>query len=131
MPIHFNHHIVATHNKEESAKFLADLFGLEPPFTYGPFLAVQLQNGVTLDYLDTEGDFPSQHYAFLVGEADFDAIFARIRERGLRYWADPHGEKEMEINTHDGGRGLYFHDPDNHAMEIITRPYGGGEPLRD
>jgi catechol 2,3-dioxygenase-like lactoylglutathione lyase family enzyme len=67
---------------------------------------------------------PSRHFAFLVSEAEFDAIFGRIRERGLSYWADPARTKAGEINTHDGGRGVYFPDPDGHLLEIITRPYG-------
>ncbi|SDH51035.1 Catechol 2,3-dioxygenase [Sinosporangium album] len=131
MPIHFNHTIVAAHKKEESARFLTDLFGLEPPFVFGPFLSVELGNGVTLDYADIPGEFPAQHYAFLVGDADFDTVFGRIRDKGLTYWADPYGEKEMEINHLDGGRGVYFHDPSGHNLEILTRPYGGGSGLTD
>lgn len=26
-------------------------------------------------------------------------------------------------NTHFGGRGVYWEDPDGHFLEIITRPY--------
>jgi len=54
----------------------------------------------------------------------FDASFGRIKDQGLRYWADPGRTKPDVINTRDGGRGLYFEDPDGHLMEIITRPYG-------
>jgi catechol 2,3-dioxygenase-like lactoylglutathione lyase family enzyme len=57
---------------------------------------------------------------------EFDDIFARIRERKLPYWADPGQARQGEINRHDGGRGLYFEDPDGHLLEIITRPYGSG-----
>ena len=51
---------------------------------------------------------------------------ARIVERGLTFWADPFHRTEGEINTNDGGRGLYWDDPDGHSLEIITVPYGGG-----
>jgi hypothetical protein len=68
----------------------------------------------------------SQHYAFLVDESDFDAIFARIRDRRLAYWADPSRHQRDEMNSWDGGRGLYFDDPNGHLLEIITRPYGSG-----
>ncbi|HEX5314835.1 MAG TPA: hypothetical protein VFX38_08040, partial [Gammaproteobacteria bacterium] len=67
-----------------------------------------------------------QHYAFLVSEIEFDEIFARIRERGLRYWADPRRKRGGEINSRDDGRGCYFDDPSGHRLEIITRPYGSG-----
>jgi len=65
-------------------------------------------------------------HAFLVTEAEFDEIFGRIRERGLDIFADPHAQQPGEINHHDGGRGVYWADPDGHWLEIITRPYGSG-----
>jgi catechol 2,3-dioxygenase-like lactoylglutathione lyase family enzyme len=74
--------------------------------------------------MDDEHVVP-RHYAFLVSEDEFDAIFGRIRAGGLDYWADPFQQQPGEINTHDGGRGVYWHDPDGHVLEIITRPYGG------
>jgi catechol 2,3-dioxygenase-like lactoylglutathione lyase family enzyme len=124
MPVHLNHTIVAARDKQRSATFLADLLGLRPPTTYGPFAVVDLDNDVSLDFMDDEQVHP-RHYAFLVSEGEFDAIFGRIRARGLDYWADPFQQQPGEINTHDGGRGAYWHDPDGHVLEIITRPYGG------
>jgi tRNA-Thr(GGU) m(6)t(6)A37 methyltransferase TsaA len=70
----------------------------------------------------------AQHYAFWIGEPDFDRVFERIRERGVPYWSDPHKEHLGEIYRHDGGRGLYFDDPDGHLLEVLTRPYGSGTP---
>ncbi|MFE4999030.1 VOC family protein [Streptomyces sp. RLB1-33] len=127
MAVELNHTIVAAHDKMASARFLADLLGLEVAPEYGPFVPVQMPNGVTLDYMDTAESISPQHYAFLVSEDDFDAIFARIREAGLTYWADPHHHHPGEINHNDGGRGAYFDDPNGHNLEILTRPYGSGE----
>ncbi|MFD8646487.1 VOC family protein [Streptomyces mirabilis] len=127
MAVELNHTIVAAHDKMASARFLADLLGLEVAPEYGPFVPVQMPNGVTLDYMDTAEPISPQHYAFLVSEDDFDAIFARIREAGLTYWADPHHHHPGEINHNDGGRGAYFDDPNGHNLEILTRPYGSGE----
>jgi hypothetical protein len=76
--------------------------------------------------MDVEGEIAPQHYAFLVSDSEFDEIFARIRDRKLDYWADPGQTKRGEINRHDGGRGLYFEEPNGHLLEIITRPYGSG-----
>jgi catechol 2,3-dioxygenase-like lactoylglutathione lyase family enzyme len=126
MAIAFNHTIVHARDRRASANFLASLFGLPEPKPFGPFLDVDLSNGVTLAYLETDEDIQTQHYAFLVSEDEFDAIFGRIRESGLTYWADPARSKPGEINHHFGGRGVYFEDPAKNLMEIITRPYGSG-----
>ncbi|GGN81723.1 hypothetical protein GCM10011579_068630 [Streptomyces albiflavescens] len=127
MSVELNHTIVAAHDKKASARFLADILGLQVSPPYGPFIPVPIPNGVTLDYMDTTGTITPQHYAFLVSEEDFDEIFARIRAAGLTYWADPAHRRVNEINTNDGGRGTYFDDPDGHNLEILTRPYGSGD----
>lgn len=127
MSVELNHTIVHAEDKEVSARFLADILGLTAPTPFGHFLVVRTANGVSLDFINSDGEpISRQHYAFLVSESDFDAIFARIRERGLDYWADPMGRTPNEINTHFGGRGFYFRDPSGHWLEVITRPYGGG-----
>jgi catechol 2,3-dioxygenase-like lactoylglutathione lyase family enzyme len=125
MTIQFNHTLIHAHDKEKSAAFLTEILGLPPARAWGPFMAVELDNGVSLDFVDAGGmEFDTQHYAFLIGEPDFDAVFARIQGRGLSYWADPFKRKPGEINRHDGGRGVYFDDPDGHLLEVLTRPYG-------
>jgi catechol 2,3-dioxygenase-like lactoylglutathione lyase family enzyme len=126
MSVQLNHTIVNVRDKQVSATFLADLLGLAPPFVFGPFLVVQVDNDVSLDFIDDDGQLEVQHYAFLVGETEFDDIFGRIHERDLPYYADPALRQKGEINHHDGGRGVYWEDPDGHVLEIITRPYGSG-----
>ncbi|MFC8245001.1 VOC family protein [Streptomyces chartreusis] len=126
MTVQLNHTIVAARDKKESATFLAGILGLEVSPQYGPFVPVEIPNGVTLDYLGSPGAITPQHYAFLVSEDEFDTIFGRIREAGLTYWADPYHRRPGEINRNDGGRGTYFEDPNGHNLEILTRPYGSG-----
>ncbi|CAN5827721.1 MAG: VOC family protein [Actinomycetota bacterium] len=126
MSIALNHTIAWVRDKEESAAFLTDILGLPEPTSFGPFLVVELGNGVSLDFADSDQPVHPQHYAFLVEESDFDAILGRIRGRGLTYWADPNRARPGEINTNDGGRGLYWEEPSGHFLEIITRPYGSG-----
>ena len=121
-----NHTIVSCRDQQRSAAFLTEILGLPAATRFAHFLVVQADNGVSLDYSETSGDVTSQHYAFLVGEAEFDAAFGRIRDQELTYWADPGKSRPGQINTRDGGRGLYFDDPDGHVMEILTRPYGSG-----
>jgi len=125
MTVQLNHTIVQARSKEASANFLTSILGLSPPSSFGPFAVVELGNGVSLDYVTAAGEITSQHYAFLVSESEFDSIFARIRERGLEFWADPFHRQAGRINTNDGGRGVYWNDPDGHNLEIITVPYGG------
>jgi catechol 2,3-dioxygenase-like lactoylglutathione lyase family enzyme len=127
--IKLNHTIVHSKDPRAAASFFAELFGLEKPRPFGPFLDVEVQNEVTLAFLDAENmEIQAQHYAFLVSEQEFDQIFGRIRERGLRYWADPGQKQAGKINRHYGGRGVYFEDPSGHLLEIITRPYGSDMP---
>jgi catechol 2,3-dioxygenase-like lactoylglutathione lyase family enzyme len=122
MAVQLNHTIVPALDTLAAATFLAEILGLEPPTPFGPFQCVETANGVSLDYADHDGVIPSTHYAFLVNEEEFDAIFARVTERGLRYWADPGHTREGVINNH--GRGFYFEDPSGHNIEVLTRAYG-------
>ena len=126
MSVQLNHTSVRVRDKRASAAFLVDILGLPEPTSFGPFLVVQVDNDVSLDFADDHGAPVPQHYAFMVSETEFDEIWERIRERGLPFWADPAHRQPAQINTHDGGRGLYWDDPDGHSLEIITRPYGSG-----
>ena len=126
MAVELNHTIVHAQDAAASAQFMAEILGLAPPRRFGPFIVVDAANHVSLDFLSTDEPFIVEHYAFLVSEAEFDEIFARIQARGLDFWADPRLARKGEINRNDGGRGLYFKDPSGHYLEIITRPYGSG-----
>ena len=129
MTAQLNHTIVWCSDKVRSSAFLCDMLGLPAAKQFSHFLVVELANGVSLDFMDKDGPIARQHYAFLVGEAEFDAGFALIQQRGQTYWADPAREKPGEINRHWGGRGVYFEDPDGHLLELITKPYGAMEDL--
>jgi catechol 2,3-dioxygenase-like lactoylglutathione lyase family enzyme len=126
LAVALNHTIVHARDQRASADFYAQVFGFAPAKAFGPFLDVETANGVTLAILETDEEFEPQHYAFLVSEDEFDEIFGRIRAHGIDYWADPMQHQLGEINHDDGGRGVYFPDPDGHLLEILTRPYGSG-----
>lgn len=125
MPVQLNHTIVAARDHVTSAEFLARILGLAPARAFAHFMVVTTANDVSLDYRAVEGEINSQHYAFLVAEEEFDEIFDRISAE-LPYWADPGRSRPGEINRRDGGRGVYFQDPNGHLLEILTRPYGSG-----
>lgn len=127
MSVQLNHTIIWCRDQERSATFMAEILGRPTPTRFGPFLVVELDNGVSLDFHQLDGEIASQHYAFLIGEQDFDEVFGRIRERRIEHWADPGRTRPGQINRDDGGRGVYFADPDGHLLEIITRPYGKGD----
>jgi catechol 2,3-dioxygenase-like lactoylglutathione lyase family enzyme len=126
--VQLNHTIIASSDPAASAAWLAEILGLDEPERFGPFWQVATGNGVNLDFggQESHDEIRPQHYAFLITEDEFDAIFGRIVERGIEYYADPFARRHGEINRNDGGRGVYFADPNGHWLEIITRPYGGG-----
>lgn len=126
MSVALNHTIVWCHDKAASSAFMARMFDRPSPQPFMHFMVVEFDHGLTLDFMEKAGDVAAQHYAFLVGEDDFDAVMARLRAEGLDYWADPARTLPGRINTHDGGRGVYFRDPDGHLLEALTRPYGSG-----
>jgi hypothetical protein len=126
MSIEFNHTLVHARDTWAAAREVGGLLGLAEPASYGPFAVLQLDNGASLDFIEDTGEIKAQHYAFLVGEDDFDAIWERLRGEDRPFWADPHKRRPGEINHGDGGRGLYWEGPDGHWLEIITRPYGSG-----
>jgi catechol 2,3-dioxygenase-like lactoylglutathione lyase family enzyme len=123
--VQLNHTIVSCRDQQRSAAFLTGILGLPPATRFAHFLVVEADNGVSLDFAETAATITPQHYAFLVGEDEFDAAFGRIQGQGLPYWADPGRRQPGVVNRRDSGRGLYFEDPDGHLLEIITRPYGG------
>lgn len=124
MTAKLNHTIVAARDRNASALFMSEILGLEPPVVLGPFALVTVGDDLTLDFMSSGEEIRPQHYAFRVSDAEFDEIFARIVERRLPYWADPHRSRRDQINHWDDGRGLYFQDPNGHLLEILTRSYG-------
>lgn len=123
MGVRFDHTIVHGPDGQRSASFVAEILGLPAPRPAGPFAVLTLADGATLDFMDAgEHSVDPQHYAFRVDEPEFDAIFARIRARGLDYWGDPFKRRPGEIYHQEGGRGVYFEDPGGNLLEVLTRP---------
>lgn len=124
MTAELNHTIVNCRDGEASARFLAQILGRPEPRLFAPFFAVDLDNGVSLDFRGESDEVRVQHYAFLISEADFDGVMERIQAPSLEHWADPMRRRPGEINRIAGGRGVYFCDPDGHFLEVLTRPHG-------
>jgi ribosomal protein S18 acetylase RimI-like enzyme len=125
LAISFNHTIVHAHDAEGTARFLTQLLRLPPHRRLGHFTVVQIGE-TSLDFIQTDADISSRHFAFLVSEAEFDEILGQILERNIPFWADPFHNEPGHVNRWDDGRGLFFNDPNGHLLEIMTRPYGSG-----
>lgn len=131
MAVELNHTIVWCSDQRSASAFFAEMLSLPEPVMFSHFHVVQMANGVSLDFADKEGRIAPQHYAFLVTEAEFDAILARIRARRLAYWADPSRSEPQQVNTRDDGRGVYFDDPTGICWNSLNEPdaatfFGGG-----
>lgn len=124
MGIQLDHTIVPSHDRDASARQLAELLGVRcGPAREGPFFAVYVNDKLTLDFIQTDEDFPVYHFCFKVGDAEFDQILGRIRAAGIGYRSDVRGALDNEINTHYGGRMIYWNEPDGHQWEILTVSY--------
>ncbi len=125
MAITLDHTIVPSHDKVEGARFIARIFDLPFADTGGYFAPVRVNEQLTLDFASAD-DVIELHYAFLVSEEDFDAIYARIQVDGVSFGSGPSSPDDGAINHRRSGRGLYFFGgPDPHLWEIMTRPETG------
>lgn len=124
MTIHLDHTIVPSRNQIASAKLLAELLGVPwAASSIGPFSPVYVNDELTLDFIDTDEDFPVYHFCFRVTQQDFDAILGRIKAAGISYRSNVHGPVDMQVNTQYGGNIVYWNEPDGHQWEILTKSY--------
>lgn len=135
MTIRLDHTIVPAKNKLASAKFFAEIFGLTVKPRHGYFAQVQVNESLTFDFADEPeawggpgfdpGIGQSLHYAFHVSEGEFEAIFSRVKAKGIPYGSEPDSHTDGQLNTRRGGRGFYFEDPNGHLLEVMTVPETG------
>ena len=124
MTIHLDHVIISAHDRDRSATRLAELLGVPcGPANEGPFFAVYVNDGLTLDFIQTDEPFPIEHFCFRVSEDEFDAILGRIEAAGIDYRSVVHGPVDRKINTSYGGRMIYWNNPEGHQWEILTKSY--------
>ncbi len=125
MTVRLDHTIVPAKDKIASAGFFAEIFGLTVKPGQGYFAQVQVNESLTFDFADEPDPWGSHHYAFHVSEAEFEAIFGRVKAKGVPYGSEPHSPTDGQINTRRGGRGFYFEDPNGHLLEVMTVPETG------
>lgn len=124
MPAQFNHTIIAARDAAESARFHRDILEAEDAPSWGVFTNLLIGHGVLLQFAEPPVEhIQMQHYAFLVDEDHFDRAYRLLVDRDIAHSADPFGKQPGQINHGHGGRGVYFHDPAGHGIELLTSPY--------
>ena len=124
MTVELDHTIVPSHTRDESGRRLAQLLGVPcGPAREGPFFAVYVNDGLTLDFIQTDEPFPVYHFCFRVSEREFDEILGRIQAGGIQFRSSVRGAFDMKVNTDYGGRMVYWNEPDGHQWEILTSSY--------
>ena len=124
MAIELDHFIVSSHNRIASAKMLAEILGVPwQETTLGIFSAVYINDGLTLDFIQTDEDFSIEHYCFRVSAQEFDTILGRIQAAGIEYRSTLRGPVDMQVDTQFGGKGIYWNQPDGHQWEMLTVSY--------
>lgn len=124
MSVELDHTIIPARDKVAAAKLLAELLGVPwAPESFGVFAPVYVNDGLTLDFIGTDEDFPVYHFCFRVGDAEFDAILARIKAAGIKFRSSVRGSMDGKISTEYGGRGIYWNEPEGHQWEMLTASY--------
>ena len=124
MPVELDHTLVPSHHAVASARQLAEL--LDVPWAEagaGPFSPVYINNGLTLDFIQTADPFPVYHFCFRVSPQAFDAILGRIQAAGIAYRSSVRGPDDRKVNTDSGGSMVYWNEPDGHQWEMLTVSY--------
>lgn len=88
------------------------------------------------DYLTTGGrsipedqksnDLSFQHIAIVV--SDMDKAYAQVRKFNVEHVSTSPQTLPKSIPGAEGIKAFYFHDPDNHNLELIYFPKGKGQP---
>jgi catechol 2,3-dioxygenase-like lactoylglutathione lyase family enzyme len=129
MSIQLDHFIVSSHDRVASARKLAGLLGVAWKDTVlGKFSAVYLNDGLTLDFIETTDEFPVEHFCFRVDDPTFDAILARLQAAGIAYRSQVFGPVDSQVDTSYGGKGVYWNEPDGHQWEMLTVSYARMAP---
>jgi len=120
MTVALDHVILPTSDQAATAAFVAKMLGVPEGKQLGHFIALQLDNGVSVDVMETDRH-ESVHLAFLVDDDTFDRAMDVLHTEQLPHWADPGHTQAGTINHRLGGRGVYFADPGGNNLELLTR----------
>ena len=122
--VELDHFIVSARDRQAAARLLAQL--LVVPWEaeqFGVFSPVHINPGLTLDFIQTDGPFPVEHFCFRVSEGEFDAIVKRLEAAGIAWRSSVRGPVDRQVDTSYGGRGIYWNEPEGHQWEMLTASY--------
>jgi hypothetical protein len=124
MTIQFDHTIVPSHTRDQSAKKLAELLGVAcGTAKEGPFFAVYINENLTFDFIQSDEAFPVYHFCFRVDDEKFQQIINRLQIANIKYRSTVRGPMDMQINTANNGKQIYWNEPDGHQWEMLTVSY--------
>ena len=124
MAVQLDHILIPSTNRDSAAKQLAEILGVNwGPARVGPFTAVHVNDGFTIDFDQWDQDFPKGHYCFRVTDAEFETILGRLQAAGIGYRSTPHGPEDRTVNTSLGSKILYWDQPGGHVWELLTVSY--------
>src|SRR5438445_11618668 len=86
MAARLDHLILQVNDANVSAQYFERVLGVSSEGQAGPFTIVRVNENATLQ-LAPWGTKGGEHLAFALPRAEFDAVFARIREHGVD-WGD-------------------------------------------
>lgn len=122
MTIQLDHVIVSSRDKDAAAGLLANLLGVSwGRAAAGPFTAVYVNDGLTLDFIDADENFPLEHFCFRVSPQEFEAILERIKAAKIPYRSEVRGPVDMKVHPQMGN--VYWNEPDGHQWEMLTVSY--------
>jgi catechol 2,3-dioxygenase-like lactoylglutathione lyase family enzyme len=121
--VQLDHVILPVNDQKASADFYTRILGFAEVGRREPFAVLRVTPDFVLQ-LAPWGTKGGEHLAFAMARAEFDAVFARVREAGLAY-----GDAFDQVGNMrgpgvaDGAKGpttsVYFFDPSQHLIEII------------
>ena len=121
MHITIDHFTLPARDNDASAEFLAAVFGL----SYGGldhrgFAELAISETFTLIYVPIEPE-NKIHLAFHVDEAAVEKVKTNLKKLGVDYGSDPRDPYNGRDDHPFGGKGIFFHDPNGHFFEVMTR----------
>ena len=121
-----DHLILDVNDVAASLAFYVDVLGFRDGGRDGPFRVVRVSDDFILQLAGraTQG---GEHLAFALPRDEFDRVFARLRDRGIRYGdafdrVGSNAGPGREAGARGDGPTVYFFDPDRHLLEIRCYP---------
>ena len=117
-----DHLILAVNDRDKSIEFYTRILGCSYEGERAPFSMIRVTASLLLQ-LAPWGTAGGQHLAFAMTRAEFDRVFALVRDTGIQYGDSFQTVGNMrgpgdESGARGPGKAVYFFDPSKHLIEI-------------